>query len=147
MTGLEETASSCYKGGLSWILGILFFLFSSGKVCLGQWWSPHPWRDLTDVWMWHLGTWVGGGLGRARGSLALLSQRAFPTQRFCSLILGSTGDGVHVCAMHTCPDDIYSQTCLLLHHGQWLYLVDYVQDDAGKFRLGCFLVSWMRGSL
>lgn len=26
---------------------------------------PYPWTDLTAVWMWHLGTQVGGGLGSA----------------------------------------------------------------------------------
>lgn len=40
--------------------------FFTGRVvrcwhsCLGQWWSRHPWRCSKAVWMWHLGTWVGG---------------------------------------------------------------------------------------
>lgn len=29
--------------------------------------NHHPWRDLKAGWMWHLGTWVNGGLGSAGG--------------------------------------------------------------------------------
>lgn len=34
--------------------------------CPGQWWDPHPWKDLKPLWMWHLGMWfnapVAGGV-------------------------------------------------------------------------------------
>lgn len=45
-----------------------FFTESLVKCWLrlsGQCWSPHPWGDLKAMWMWHLGTWVSGGLGSA----------------------------------------------------------------------------------
>lgn len=32
----------------------------TGTLCPG--WSPHPWKDLKALGMWHLGTWVGTDL-------------------------------------------------------------------------------------
>lgn len=40
-----------------------------------QWWSPHPSRDLKDVWMWRLGTWVPGAFGS--GTVGLGDLRGF----------------------------------------------------------------------
>lgn len=50
---------SCYPWrGSGGILGK--FLLERGAQawhsCSGQGWSPHPWGDLTALWMWHLGT-------------------------------------------------------------------------------------------
>lgn len=37
--------------------------------CPGQWWHPHPWRGLKDVWVWNFGTGFSGGLGNFGGIL------------------------------------------------------------------------------
>lgn len=29
----------------------------------GQWWTPHPWRELKSLWIWYLGTWISDGFG------------------------------------------------------------------------------------
>lgn len=39
--------------------------------CPGLWWSPHPWRDLKAMCMWHLGTWISGDLGSAGAVVGL----------------------------------------------------------------------------
>lgn len=39
--------------------------------CPGHWWIPPPWKGLKAVWLWHLGTWVKGGLGSAEGMAGL----------------------------------------------------------------------------
>jgi len=46
-----------------------------GIGCPGRWLSPHPWRCLKNVWIWHFGIWFtrhGGvrwmvGLDELRG--------------------------------------------------------------------------------
>lgn len=62
------------RKGLNWVLAKLPSprrLSSPGTGCLGQWWSHHSWRDLTDLWMFLLGTWFSGGLGSAGGMVWL----------------------------------------------------------------------------
>ena len=57
----------CARGGLRWVLGEIPSLTGLPRIgigCTGKWWSRCPWRCLKDVWMWHLGTWFSGGLGR-----------------------------------------------------------------------------------
>lgn len=39
--------------------------------------SHHPWRDSEAVWMWHVGTWVSGGLGSAGEWLDWMSSGLF----------------------------------------------------------------------
>lgn len=39
--------------------------------CPGKWWSLHPWKGSKAAGMWHLGTWVRGGLGSAGGTVGL----------------------------------------------------------------------------
>lgn len=39
--------------------------FVSGRGCSGQWWNHHSWSCSEAMWMGHLGTWGGGGLGGA----------------------------------------------------------------------------------
>ena len=71
-TAQEETASSCIRGGLDWILGKMSLLeewSGLGPGCPGQGGSPHPWRLSKTVWMWHLGTRFSrhGGVGLTVG--------------------------------------------------------------------------------
>lgn len=47
-------------------IGEYFFMERVVQPC------PHPQRDLTAVWRWHLGTGVGGGLGGAGEWLDLI---------------------------------------------------------------------------
>ena len=51
-TEQEETASSCIRGGLDWLLGKTSLLkewSGIGTGCPERWWSQHPWRYLKDV--------------------------------------------------------------------------------------------------
>lgn len=74
----------CTRGDLVWILGKIPSLKGCSTGYPEQWWSPHPWRHLKVLWMWHLGPWVNGGLGRAGGVVALDSLRGlFQHQQFC----------------------------------------------------------------
>lgn len=47
-------ASDCVRGGFDLVQEI--FLPQKGPPALAQWWSAHLCRDLTAMWMWHLGT-------------------------------------------------------------------------------------------
>lgn len=35
--------------------------------CSRQWRSPHPWKDLNALWMWHWETWASGKFSSAGG--------------------------------------------------------------------------------
>lgn len=62
------------RRGLIWILAKISSptrLSSPDTGCLGQWWSHHTWRDLTDMWIFLLATWFGGGCGSAAGMVWL----------------------------------------------------------------------------
>ena len=63
MTGQEETASGCTRGGLDWMLGKNLFTESIGTGYPGKWLRHHPWRCFKDLLTWRLGTWFSGGLG------------------------------------------------------------------------------------
>ena len=74
LTGREETASSCAKGGLDWISrknSSPKELSSTGAGCPGKWLSHHPWRYLKDMQVWRLGTWFSGGLGLGSARLTV----------------------------------------------------------------------------
>lgn len=47
--------------------------------CPGQWGNSHPCRDFRALWMWHLGTWISGGLGCAGHGWTRCSRSQFPT--------------------------------------------------------------------
>ena len=87
MTGQEEMASSCVRGGLEWILGnftSLKGLSSIGTGCPGKGLSPHPWGYLKAVWMRCLGTWCSGGLGSVRFTVGLDDLKGlFQPIQFC----------------------------------------------------------------
>lgn len=68
----------------------MFWEISSQKGtrtgCAGQWWNSHFWRDLTDTWMWHLGTQASGGLGSAGGAVGLNGLTGlFQLKPFCAV--------------------------------------------------------------
>ena len=47
-------ATSCTRG--NWLLGRISSQkewLGIGMDSLGKWWSPHPWRYLRDVCIWH----------------------------------------------------------------------------------------------
>lgn len=46
----------------------------------GQWWNPHPQRDLTALWMRHLWIWISGGLGSAGKQLDLVVSESISSQ-------------------------------------------------------------------
>lgn len=48
---------------------------SLGLGCSVLWWSHHSWNCSQNVWMWHVGTWVSGGLGSAGGTAGLSNHR------------------------------------------------------------------------
>lgn len=56
--GQRETAWSCTKGNLDWILGrtSLDKWLSTGTVCPGKWWSHSPWKCYKNE-TWHFVIW------------------------------------------------------------------------------------------
>lgn len=61
----EKTTLSCARGSLVWILGRISSikeLSSSGTGYSGKWLSHHPRRYLNAMYIWHLWTWLSGGL-------------------------------------------------------------------------------------
>jgi len=61
-------ASSCVRGGLDEVLGKISLWkewSGTGIGCPGRWRSPHPWRCLKNLWMWHFRIWFSrnGGVG------------------------------------------------------------------------------------
>lgn len=56
--------------------------------CPGKWWSLHPWKGSKAVGMWHLGTWVRGGLGRAGGMVGLDDRRGFSNLNNSVIVTG-----------------------------------------------------------
>ena len=83
-------ASICTRGGLDWIIeknSSLKGFSSIGTGCLGKWSSHHPWRNLKDVQIWHLGTWFSGGLGSVRFTVGLnVLKGLFQPKWFCDSI-------------------------------------------------------------
>lgn len=61
----QEMASNCASTGVDWVsrrISSKKGWSGSGTGCAGKGWICYPWRYLRDVWKWHLGAWVSGGL-------------------------------------------------------------------------------------
>lgn len=74
----DEMTSRCARGSLGLILKTISSpkkIFSSGRGCPGERWSHHPWRDLTNLSIWHFGTWFTGKPGSAGGMVRLYNLR------------------------------------------------------------------------